>query len=637
MAETLDRPATVHVRSQIPSTEATPHPPEPLNPLTALGGGALATSLLAACGGGGGEATPVAGSPVAVAPTPSPGPSPTPAPPPATPAPPSTQSLSEEQAARFLLQAQFSATDADIAALRSKGYAAWLTEQFAVPAGETGFDWLTRRGYADTSASTQFFNAQNPTDPMMWNQLFTAPDPVRKRVALALSELMVVGASSLNQFWRSHMAAAYWDLLSANALGNFRELLQAVTLSPAMGVFLNTRGNQKEDTATGRQPDENYAREVMQLFTIGLYQLNNDGTEKKDAAGNRLDSYTAEDVSNLARVFTGYEFDASQNVPTVVTNSSGETSTIPSTTYTRLPMVLVANRHSNLAATFLGTTIPANTPGATALRTALDTLANHPNVGPFIGKQLIQRLVTSNPSPAYVSRVATAFNNNGSGVRGDMKAVVSAVLLDDEARSSTGLAQPGFGKLREPMVRFVQWGRTFGLNSAANSWKIGDLSNPATQLGQSPMRAPSVFNFFRPGYVPPSTSLATAKQVAPEFQIVTESSVGGYLNYMQNAIRNGILVNAPNVPQNVAGASPVYDITANYANVLPLVADAPALVRKLVLLLSAGQVSAATQTTIANALNATPVTDASSAGVKLDRIAAAVFLVMASPEYLVQK
>ncbi len=610
-------------------------------PLATTGLSAFAASLLAACGGGGGgdSAPTVAAASLTPGPTPTtspPTPSPA-APPAASPAPvTSPAGVTEEQAARFLLQAQFSATDADIAAVRSKGFAAWLNEQFALPLGETGFDWLTRRGYAQANASTQFFNATYPADGMAWNQLFTAPDPVRKRVALALSEIMVIGIASVVVQWRSHAGAAYWDMLSANAFGNFRALLEGVSLNPAMGVFLNTRGNQKED-ASGRQPDENYAREVMQLFTIGLYQLNNDGTEKKDASGNRLDSYTADDVSNLARVFTGYEFDGSQNVPTTVTNAQGESQTVSNTQFTRLPMVLLANRHSNLAATFLGTTIPANTPGAAALKTALDTLFNHPNVGPFIGKQMIQRLVTSNPSPAYVNRVASAFNNNGAGVRGDMKAMVAAVLLDDEARSTTGLTQPGFGKLREPMVRFVQWGRSFGISSAADSWKMGDLSNPATQLGQSPLRAPSVFNFFRPGYVPPSTALAISGQVAPEFQIVTESSVGGYLNYMQNAIRNGILVAAPTVPQNVAGAAQVYDITANYANLLPLVTDAPALVRKVVLLLSAGQVSAATQTTIVNALNATAVTATSTDAVKLDRIAAAVFLVMASPEYLIQK
>ena len=300
-------------------------------------------------------------------------------------------------------------------------------------------------------------------------------------------------------------------------------------------------------------------------------------------------------------------------------------------------MALTASRHSTLAATFLGTSIPANTPGAAALKTALDTLFNHPNVGPFVGKQLIQRLVTSNPSPGYVARVTAAFNNNGAGVRGDMRAVIRTILLDDEARAPAGLTQPGFGKLREPMLRFVQWGRTFGLNSAQGSWKIGNTSDPGTRLGQSPLRSPSVFNFFRPGYVPPSTALAASGAVAPEFQLVNESSVGGYLNYMQGVIRNGIYVNAPELPNNGSTASNGYDIKASYVNELAIVTDADALVARINLLMCAGQLSAATIKLISDALKATSVTAASTDAVKLNRVAAAIFLVMASAEYLIQK
>ncbi len=538
-----------------------------------------------------------------------------------------------EEAARFLLQAQFSATDDEIAAVRAQGYAAWLAQQFAQPIGTTGADWLTQRGYGVANADTRYHNASYPADYMLWAQLFTERDAVRKRVALALSEIMVVSTTGLNQTWPAFLAAGYWDVLNQHALGNFRALLEAVTLNPGMGVYLNVLGSQKEDARTGRQPDENYAREVMQLFTLGLYRLNADGTEQRDASGNRIETYGPSDVSHLARVFTGYDYDRSQNQSFTV-----GTSTVSGPQQAVRPMVLVASRHSTLAATFLGTTVAAGAAGDAALKTALDTLFNHPNVAPFIGRQLIQRLVTSNPSPAYVARVAAAFADNGSGVRGDLRAVVAAILLDPEARGAAGLSGPAFGRLREPMVRFVQWGRTFGLRSARGSWKLGDLSDPATRLGQSPLRSPSVFNFFRPGYVPPSTALASAGQVAPEFQIVTESSVGGYLNFMQNAIRNGLFVNAPDLPQNNASnTSNGFDITCDYAALLPLVADANALVRKAALLLSAGQVPAATQARIAQALAATPVTATSSAAAQLNRVAAAVLLVMACPAYLVQK
>jgi uncharacterized protein (DUF1800 family) len=582
----------------------------------------LAAALLVACGGGGGDTAPGAGNGgnggtdtgggSGTGPT-------------ATPA-------SDEEAARFLLQAQFSATDEEIAALRAKGYGPWLAEQFALPVGTTGTAWLMQRGYGVAAADTRYDNVSYPSDFMLWNQLFTERDAVRKRVALALSEIMVVSTSGLEQPWAIFLASGYWDLLNQHAFGNFRTLLEAVTLSPAMGIYLSTRGNQKEDARSGRQPDENYAREVMQLFTIGLYRLNPDGTEQRDGSGNRIDTYSAADVSNLARIFTGYDYDTSKNQPT---NLGG--STVTGLQQALLPMAFNAARHSTLAATFLGTTVAAGTSGEAALKAALDTLFNHPNVGPFIGRQLIQRLVTSNPSPAYVGRVAAAFADNGSGTRGDLRAVIATVLLDPEARGAAGLTSPLYGRLREPMVRFVQWGRTFGLRSARGTWKIDNLSDPGTRLGQSPLRSGSVFNFFRPGYVPPSTSLATTGSVAPEFQIVTETSVSGYLNFMQNVIRNGYYVNAPDLPQGGSSAANGFDITCSYANLLPLVADAAALVRKVALLLSAGQVSAATQARIVAALNATPVTATSNAATQLNRVAAAVLLVMASPEYLVQK
>ncbi|MFT4241903.1 MAG: DUF1800 domain-containing protein [Acidovorax sp.] len=542
--------------------------------------------------------------------------------------------LTDAQAARFLLHAQFSASTAEIATVRAVGYAAWLDQQFATPPSQTGWDWLNERGYGQANAATSFYDNEYPGDFMIWQQLIASPDGLRKRVALALSEICVVSLTGLDLPWRSHMIAAYWDVLAANAFGNYRQLLEDITLNAAMGYYLNTRGNQKENAATGRQPDQNYAREIMQLMTIGLAQLNPDGTPRRDGAGKTLDTYTQDDVANLARVFTGYDFDLSQHAPSTVPGTSRQ---IPTTAYARLPMVLNAALHSPLAATFLGTTIAANTPGAAALKTALDTLFNHPNVGPFIGRQLIQRLVTSNPSPAYVARVGAAFANNGAGVRGDLRAVVRAILLDDEARGPEGLSQPGFGKLREPMLRFVQWGRTFGLSSAAGTWKIYQLGNPNTQLGQSPLRPPSVFNFFRPGYVPPATALAAEGAVAPEFQLVNETSVSGYLNYMQGVIRYGIYVNAPDLPQNASNALNGFDIQAAYTEELAMVADADALVARINLLMCAGQLSAATARLIADALKATNVTQASSDNARRDRVAAAVFLVMASPEYLVQK
>lgn len=607
---------------------ATPPAPAALTPETAAHAGpgwaplavGLSSATLAACGGGGGggdavEAPPAIGVvdfPVNTY---------------AHSAP-----VSDADAARFLQQAQFSSTSQEIAALRGSSYAQWLANQFANHRGTTGWNWLEARGYSAVDLNSYFFS-DYPADFMIWSQLMSGPDAARRRMALALSEFFVVSLTTSEFTWRSHAMAHWWDTLVGQAFGNFRQLLEAVSLHPVMGYFLNTKGNQKENTRTGRVPDENYAREVMQLFSIGLYELNLDGSEKTDGQGKRIDSYTQSDVTNLARVFTGYDFDRSDGVRITVPN---QTYTIETRDFARKPMLLNPSRHSTLEATFLGTTIPADTPAAEALKTALDTLFNHPNVGPFFARQMIQRLVTSQPSAGYVARVAARFNDNGSGVRGDLRAVWAAILLDDEARGPQSLVNPAHGKLREPMLRFVQWARSFGATSAAGSWKIFELGGASNQLGQSPLRPPSVFNFFRPGYVPPATALADVQATAPEFQLVNETSVGGYLNFMQNVILRGINCPEPTVPQ-AAYTNYLYDVKASYAAELTLVTDAAELVRHLSLVMCAGQLSATTQTIMVTALNATPVTAASTDAVKLNRVAAAVLMVMACAEYLIQK
>lgn len=522
-----------------------------------------------------------------------------------------TQAKSDDEAARFLLQAQFSASDAEIASVRSKGYLPWLGEQVDREATQTGWDWIASKPY----------NTVN-VDDMIWNQLMTAPDGFRKRAALALTEIFVVSATDIGSNWPDHMMAQYWDTLVRGVTGNFRQLLEDVTLNPAMGYYLNTKGNQKENTQ-GRQPDENYAREVMQLMTIGLYQLNADGTLRTGADGTPLDTYTLDDVTNLARVFTGYDLDIRTDEKSGTAGAftpPGATYTVEGNGWTTRPMALTASRHSTLEAKFLGATVPGGTDGKAALKIALDTLFNHPNVGPFICRQLIQRLVTSNPSPDYVKRVSDVFSNNGAGVRGDMKSVFAAVLLDNEARSPAGLSDPNFGRLREPMLRFVQWARTFGAASTTGNWKIGNLSRPNDQLGQSPLRSPSVFNFFRPGYVPPSTAIASAKMVAPEFQLVNETSVGGYVNYMQSALQKT-----------------TKDVNVGYASEFALVLDPAGLVRRLNLLLAANQLPASTVALITSALNTPVVSATSTDAVKLNRVYSAVLMVMASPSYLIQK
>jgi uncharacterized protein (DUF1800 family) len=323
--------------------------------------------------------------------------------------------------------------------------------------------------------------------------------------------------------------------------------------------------------------------------------------------GSTIDSYGQADVTGLARVFTGWDY-----------SSSDITTAVRVVT----PLVNVANRHESGAKTFLGVTIPAGTSATESLRIALDTLFNHANVGPFIARQLIQRLVTSNPSPAYVGRVAAVFANNGSGTRGDLRAVLRAILTDAEARDlDAARATPGFGKLREPVLRFALWARASRVGSASGQWRLGNLSDPATRLGQSPLHSPSVFNFYRPGYVPPNTAIATASQVAPEFQITTETSVAGYLNFMQSAIAT---------TNGVSGS----DVRPDYTAWLALAGDAAALAAEANLVLAAEQLSAERMALIRDALAAMPSATATD---QLRRVQAALLLTLAAPDTLALK
>ena len=545
--------------------------------------------------------------------------------------------LASYEAARFLQHAQFSSSESEIAAVKSQGASAWLDSQMALNASTGGYDWLMQRGYGVIDKN-QFYQMEYQSNYMAWFQIMAAPDGVRRRAALALSEFFVVsgaGVGTLN--WPMFAMGAYWDVLCKNAFGNFRALLKDITLNIAMGEYLNTLGNQKEDVKSGRLPDENYAREVMQLFTIGLLQLNIDGTPKLGANGQPLETFTQSDVSNLARVFTGYESD---NTEGYSQSAVAPTYTLRNVGYTRRPMVLNANRHSTLQADFLGASVAAGTKGETALEMALDTLFNHPNVGPFFGRHMIQRLVCSDPSPAYVARVATVFNNNGKGVRGDLAAVFKAILLDSEATSAAGLTSTTFGKLREPMVRTAQWARTFKATSLKGTWKIGNPNYSAVDaLGQSPLQAPSVFNFFRPGYVPPSTAMAFSKATAPEFQLVNESTTASYINFLQNFLANGMYVRAPELITSPDTQTPTDgpDIVPDYSAELALVGNPTGLINRLNLLLCAGQLSPETVTMMVSTMSYDGTNSASPDNSKRSYVAKAIMFVMCCSEYLVQK
>jgi len=524
--------------------------------------------------------------------------------------------LSRKEAARFLGRATFGPDMAAIDALAATTPEAWLQAQFAKPQ-------LSHRGYVQQLLVTQAaggakvgYTAFYET---FWRLAVRGEDQLRQRVAFALSQIFVI--SMQNEAVRPMVrgTASYYDTLALHAFGNFRDLLEGVTMHPMMGLYLSHLRNQKESGE--RTPDENYAREVMQLFTIGLYQLNADGSIKL-SGGKPIDTYTRDDVAGLAKVFTGLSWAGPDQSDTRfyggVTDANRDWR----------PMQFYPAFHSTAEKRFLGQTISGTSSGQADVKLALDTLFNHPNTGPFFSRQLIQRLVTSNPSPAYVGRVAAAFANNGKGVRGDMRAVVRAVLLDPDALAPAGSALRT-GKLREPVLRLANWMRAFDARAPSNNYRIYYLDDPLSGLGQSPLNAPSVFNFYRPSYVPPNSAIASAGLVAPEMQITSEPSVTGYLNFMQDVIN--------------VGAGEAREIKPDYAKEISLSTDPNALVDRIDLLLLNGAMSSRLRGQIVNAVNgvalpaATKTNTTQVASAKANRVKLAIFLAMASSEYLVQK
>jgi uncharacterized protein (DUF1800 family) len=549
---------------------------------------------------------------------------------------PPTLLVSPEDASRFLAEATFGATDGDIHHLSMIGYPAWLNEQFSTPATlhEPVVEQSLILNNAPCNAGDVKCNAalfvQNLSDETyvqqtFWQQAITGNDQLRQRVKYTLTELFVISSTNPAVQNMPRGMANYYDVLGADAFGNFRQLLEDVTLNSMMGQFLSILANDKGDA--NRDPDENYAREVMQLFTIGLYQLNPDGTQKLDPTGQPIPTYSNTDVMGLAKVFTGFSW----NVPGDQSNTAwSNCCEYVGTGFGEdiLPMQNYPSHHSTDEKDFLGVTIPAqsNPDPVGDLKIALDTLFNHPNLPPFFGKQMIQHLVTSNPSPAYVGRVAAVFQDNGAGVRGDMKAVIQAILLDPEARDSAAASSnPQYGKVREALVRYTEWARAFTAQSRNGSFNLGSTEDPIYGLGEMSLRSPSVFNWFAPGYVPPGTSISQAGMVAPEMEMTDVSTVVGYLNYMQSAIG----ADAMNGP----------DVFSNYSTEIALAATPDQLVDRINLLLMAGEMDATLRGQILSAVNsiAIPSGDQNAINAALaNRVKTAIYLTMAAPAYAAQ-
>jgi len=429
------------------------------------------------------------------------------------------ENLTAEAASRFLQQATFGPTMTDIEHLQSIGIEAWLDEQAALP-------FTSHLSYVQAVENTGQDVYQVHRRSAWIDRSLHAPDQLRQRVAFALSEIFVISERNSGLEGAPMGMAHYYDQLGEHAFGNFRDLLETVSLSPMMGQYLSSLRNAKADPEAGTRADENYAREVMQLFSIGLNELHPDGSYKLGVDAQPINTYDQTDVSEMAKVFTGWSY----------RRTSDESWTFWWGDYDPYsPMEVYHEFHDDSEKVIVGdVVIPANQGGDEDMRIALDALFHHPNVGPFIAKALIQRLVTSNPSPGYIYRVGQVFNDDGNGVRGNLLAVVRAVLTDWEARSSVPSEYPGFGKLREPLVRVIHAWRLFEASSASNLYLFWGLDS---DLGQSPLRSPTVFNFYDPAFSLSGT-IADAGLVAPEFQITNESTTMSYGNFVY-ALANG--------------------------------------------------------------------------------------------------
>jgi uncharacterized protein (DUF1800 family) len=611
----------------------------PLWPLRAVGAGLLlcAGMLLSACGGGdaGGDGPAASSADAASAPSTTAGTIAPPAAPPGTVAtvPTVEKPASREQAARFLTQATFGPTDADVDRVMAIGYAAWIDEQLARPAVSHRANWDAAHA-AIKAANPSGGAGQDQVLESFWKQALTGEDQLRQRFVYALSQIFVISMQDSSVGDNPRAVAAWLDMLAERSQGSYRELLEAVSRHPLMGLYLSHMRNQKADPRTGRVPDENYAREVMQLFSIGLVELNPDGSARS-VAGKPVETYGPADIAGLAKVFTGWSWDC----PDWPDNScffggSANGSSDPDRSFKS--MLGYPQYHAKEEKSFLGTTIAAQTTAdpQASLNTALATLAAHPNVGPFIGRQLIQRLVGSNPSPQYVAAVAAAFKSNG----GDMKAMLKAVLMHPEARRMSATD----GKLREPVLKLSAFLRAFAFASDTGSFRVGNTDNAGSALGQTPMRSPSVFNFYRPGYVPPGTEAGAAALAAPEMQIAHETSAAGYVNFMRDNIASG--VGQFNATVNGVALNR-RDLQADFSAELALAEQPAALVERVDARLMGGGMPAELKAEIQGAvekiavpvLNATGSNQKQVADARRARVNAAIFLAVISPEYQVQK
>lgn len=545
---------------------------------------------------------------------------------------------SDADAARFLAQTTFGPTAADIQHLRDIGYRAWFDEQLAVPmTHEVDYlNWVAlipEPVYQNARVEAWWLGALGGPDPAMPTRIIR--DQLRQRVAFALSEIFVISKVNGAVSGQVRSAAHYYDRLATHAFGNFRNLLEDVTLHPAMGHYLSMFKNRKPDLAENIRPDENYAREILQLFSIGLVELNPDGTPRL-VGGQPVPTYNQTTVRGFAHVFTGW------NWKNCYQGNSWDWQYCepgPNGIYWLEPLEPVESMHDtegpevdgngqrykqllNYPGVALpGGRLPAGGNARSNMAAALDNIFHHPNVGPFMARALIQRLVTSNPSPAYVARVSAVFANNGSGVRGDLGAVVRAIVFDAEARMGPYTRAETFGKVREPLLRLAHLRRA--MDARAQTGRFQDW-NPEFDYAQAPLASPSVFNFFKPDYSPPG-ELSTRGLLAPELQIHTESQITAQTNALGNQVFWGYVGQTYAEPNSI-----LIDSTRDAT----LAANPAALVDRYNLLLMSGQMSPWMRAHLIAYLES--ITSDTPNHLR-QRVHEALYLIVNSPEYAVQK
>lgn len=536
-------------------------------------------------------------------------------------------------AARFLAQATMGYNYEEVEHVNQVGIDAWLDEQFGLPASSYADTYRMVYDSALVITPTNDDQKNEYLSYTFYEMLVRQPDFLRHKIAFALSQILVIAPTNSDLGGRGFGNSDYYDILYQGAFGNYRDMLYDVTVHPCMGVYLSTFQNRKADFALGTYPDENYAREIMQLFTIGLLELNNDGTEKLDANGNLIPTYDIEDVQELSKVFTGFGSGATTNgtTPNFFKGKGITDFTVPMTMYN-------GYHDSGQKMMIDGSILPANQTGLQDVNDAIDVLFNHPNIAPFISIRLIQQLVKSNPSPTYVNRVANTFNNNGQGVRGDLKAVVKAILTDPEARNCSLIDTPQAGKLLQPIERLTNLFLAFDISTPSGKIWFRDEFDIGETLEQSFLAAPSVFNFFSPFYAE-KEFVQPSDMVSPEFQILNATSGIHYLNTIENATKVRPFKNRTLISDSGLGLAynsqdnPVLDLSdeLDILNTQGL----SALLDRLNLLLCRGQLSAESKSVIQNTITQYQTTISSYTPERT--VQDALYFIMVSPNYMILK